>query len=215
MGRRLKGSQGQNRTGESPPSGIAGGACGNVDHGGTRHPPRLSKERVLETLCLQLRAPQIYPDRWFEGTCSGRIAYITRMKELTTSDRPESITLDVSGRQVVFVRGADDQYAAELDGKRLPIRTKREVRDVSEAGSHPLWEPKVREGETANIDALLYCLSLGPERKSAIPHSVMLKARDNWGQFRQWTFLTISVTIAPSGIVELHEDIGEENGSYY
>ena len=38
------------------------GACGNVDQGGTRHPPRLSKERVLETLCLQLCAPQIYPD---------------------------------------------------------------------------------------------------------------------------------------------------------
>src|SRR5215813_5590398 len=39
------------------------GACGNVDHGGTRHPPRVSKERVLETLRLKLCAPQIYPDR--------------------------------------------------------------------------------------------------------------------------------------------------------
>src|SRR5262249_4680889 len=38
------------------------GACGNVDHGGTRHPPRVSKERVLETLRLKLCAPQIYPD---------------------------------------------------------------------------------------------------------------------------------------------------------
>jgi hypothetical protein len=63
MGRRPAGSQGQNRTGESPPSGIAGGACGNVDHGGTRPPPRVSKERVLETLRLKLCAPQIYPDR--------------------------------------------------------------------------------------------------------------------------------------------------------
>jgi hypothetical protein len=39
------------------------GACGNVDHGGMRHPPRVSKERVLETLRLPLCAPQIYPDR--------------------------------------------------------------------------------------------------------------------------------------------------------
>ena len=38
------------------------GACGNVDHGGTRNPPRTSKERVLETLRLKLCAPQIYPD---------------------------------------------------------------------------------------------------------------------------------------------------------
>ena len=48
------------------------GACGNVDHGGTRYPPRVSKERVLETLRLKLCAPQIYPDpqkkdrRWTE-----------------------------------------------------------------------------------------------------------------------------------------------------
>jgi hypothetical protein len=38
------------------------GACGNVDYGGTRTPPRVSKERVLETLRLTLCAPQIYPD---------------------------------------------------------------------------------------------------------------------------------------------------------
>src|SRR5215467_6284224 len=29
------------------------GACGNVDHGGTRYPPHVSKERVLETLRLK------------------------------------------------------------------------------------------------------------------------------------------------------------------
>ena len=29
------------------------------------HPPRVSKERVLETLHLQLCAPQIYPDRLY------------------------------------------------------------------------------------------------------------------------------------------------------
>jgi len=39
------------------------GACGNVDHGGTRPPPRVSQERVMETLHLQSCAPQIYPDR--------------------------------------------------------------------------------------------------------------------------------------------------------
>jgi hypothetical protein len=38
------------------------GAGGNVDYGGTRTPPRVSKERVLETLRLTLCAPQIYPD---------------------------------------------------------------------------------------------------------------------------------------------------------
>src|SRR5262249_3174987 len=47
------------------------GACGNVDHGGTRHPPRVSKERVLETLRLKLCAPQIYPD---PGPLVGQLA---------------------------------------------------------------------------------------------------------------------------------------------
>ncbi len=37
-------------------------ACGNVDHGGIRNPPRISRERVLETLHLKLLAPQFYPD---------------------------------------------------------------------------------------------------------------------------------------------------------
>ena len=39
------------------------GACGNVSYGGTRHPPRRSKERVLETLRLRLCAPHFYPTR--------------------------------------------------------------------------------------------------------------------------------------------------------
>ena len=43
------------------------GACGNVDHGRTRNPPRLSQERVLETLCLKSCASQIYPDRLQHG----------------------------------------------------------------------------------------------------------------------------------------------------
>ena len=41
------------------------GACGNVSYGGTRNPPRVSKERVLETLRLKLRAPYFYPDYVF------------------------------------------------------------------------------------------------------------------------------------------------------
>src|SRR2546425_1720388 len=39
------------------------GACGNVSYGGTRHPPRVSKERGSETLHLRLRAPYFYPTR--------------------------------------------------------------------------------------------------------------------------------------------------------
>jgi hypothetical protein len=51
-----------NQTRESRLSGMTWGACGNVNDGGTRHPPRILKERVLVTLCLKSRAPQFYPN---------------------------------------------------------------------------------------------------------------------------------------------------------
>src|SRR5215831_8817943 len=60
-----------NRTREIRPCGMTRGACGNVDHGGTRHPPCISKEQVLETLHLKLCAPQFYPDCRREGEQSG------------------------------------------------------------------------------------------------------------------------------------------------
>src|SRR5215831_19358442 len=57
-----------NRTREIRPCGMTRGACGNVDQGGTRHPPRVSKERVLETLHLKLCAPQFYPNHRLSPT---------------------------------------------------------------------------------------------------------------------------------------------------
>ena len=57
-----RGRPGPEPDGGKPPVRERRGACGNVDHGGTRTPPRVSKERVLETLHLKLCAPQIYPD---------------------------------------------------------------------------------------------------------------------------------------------------------
>jgi len=41
------------------------GAHGNVDHGGTRNPLLISKERMPETLRLKLRAPCFYPTSFF------------------------------------------------------------------------------------------------------------------------------------------------------
>jgi len=71
------------------------GACGNADYGGTRTPPRVSKERVLETLRLTLCAPQIYPD--LRGICdrkqlqtwypSSRMLRVVVGVQTETSDR--------------------------------------------------------------------------------------------------------------------------------
>ncbi len=69
-----------------------------MDHGGTRHPPRVSKERVLETLHLKLCAPQIYPDRQRRGgktqgvihdakTCSATLRRATRVTTVLDDPR--------------------------------------------------------------------------------------------------------------------------------
>ena len=61
VGKTFRGKPGSEPYSGNPTVRDRRGACGNVDDGGTRHPPRISKERVLVTLCLKSRAPQFYP----------------------------------------------------------------------------------------------------------------------------------------------------------
>jgi len=141
------------------------------------------------------------------------------MTKLTTSERPERVALDLSDRQVVFVRVGDDLYAAELDGKKLQIRMEKHERRISEGGELYRFKPELSEGDTANIDTILLCLALGaaptPLPRGAKLSAAKLSAMDNWGHFRQNTFLTISITIAESGLIEINEDIQEQDDSYY
>src|SRR5262249_54624427 len=136
------------------------------------------------------------------------------MTKLTTSERPERVTLDLIDQQVVFIRVGDDRYAAELDGKRLPIRTEKHERDISEGEILHQYDPNLTEGSPANIDTILLCLTRGAA-PTPLPRGAKLSAKDNWGHFRQNTFLTISVTIAESDLVEINEDIREQDDSYY
>jgi len=62
FGKTFRGKPGSEPYSGNPTVRDRRGACGNVGDGGTRHPPRISKERVLVTLCLKSRAPQFYPD---------------------------------------------------------------------------------------------------------------------------------------------------------
>ena len=62
VGKACREKPGSERYSGNPTVADRRGACGNVDDGRTRHPPRLSKERVLVTLCLKSHAPQFYPD---------------------------------------------------------------------------------------------------------------------------------------------------------
>jgi len=114
----------------------------------------------------------------------------------------------------VFVLVGHDRYAAELDGKTLPIRMEKHERRISEGGELFRHKPKLIEGNAANIDTILRCLALGAV-PTPLPGGARLSATDNWGHFRQNTFFTISITISASGVVEINEDIREQDDSYY
>jgi hypothetical protein len=152
--------------------------------------------------------------RQASGYLPDLLPLITLLTKLTVSERPERVAIDLIDRQVVFVRVGGDRYAAELDGRRLPIRIERHKKDISEAGILHEWEPEMSEGDTANIDTILLCFANGAA-PTPLPQGVRIEAMDNWGHFRQNTFLTISITIAENGVVEINENIQEQDGSYY
>lgn len=127
---------------------------------------------------------------------------------------PARVVLELEDRQVVFVRTEENLYAAELDGKRRPIRARQQRSDVSEGGVLHQYKPTRSEGETANLDPLLRCLALGASR-TPLARGLKLSAIDRWGHFRQNTFLTVSITIAEDGVVEIDEDIRVQDDSYY
>lgn len=122
--------------------------------------------------------------------------------------------LELGDQKVVLVHAGGNSYAAEVDGTRRPIRTRRQLTDISEGGICHQYKPTQSEGETANLDPLLRCLALGASR-TPLARGLKLSAIDRWGHFRQNTFLTVSITIAEDGVVEIDEDIRVQDDSYY
>ncbi len=90
----------------------------------------------------------------------------------------------------------------------ITIKAKRRTSEIGEHSAGPT------EASTTNIDTILHCLALGAVPKP-IPRGVELSAIDNWGHFRQNTFLNVSIIIAESGLLEVNEDIQEQDESYY
>lgn len=127
---------------------------------------------------------------------------------------PACVVFEMGGQEVVFVPAGDNRYAAEVDGTRRPIRTRQQLTDISEGGICHQYKPTRSEGETANLDPLLRCLALGASR-TPVTRGVELSAIDPWGHFRQNTFLTVSITMAEDGVVEIDEDIRVQDDSYY
>lgn len=136
------------------------------------------------------------------------------MTQSTTLEHPARVALELGDQQIVFVLVGDNRYAAELDGKRRPIQTTKQESRIYENGDRDPYEPTRSEGDTANIDTILRCLALDATH-TPLPHGAEISAKDNWGHFRQNTFLTISITITESRSVEINENIQEQDDSYY
>jgi hypothetical protein len=134
---------------------------------------------------------------------------------ISPPEHPPRLALELEGRLLEFVHVDGDLYAAEVDGKRLPIRARSETADVYGSGaSHPPGAPTERVGEAAGIDELLRCLELGATG-SRVPGGLVFRAIDNWGHFRQNTHLWVRVVLEDEETVLLDVSVGEQDDSYY
>ncbi len=135
------------------------------------------------------------------------------MREYTDAQRPNTLLLTFGEMHLLFVRVTDDQYAVEVNGMRSPIRTTR-VTTWDTGGVHT-YDPEIQQGQTVNIDGIIYARELGAECELEKPSGIKLEFADNIGHYRQWTYATIIITIEPSGLVNIDERVTEEDGSYY
>jgi hypothetical protein len=118
------------------------------------------------------------------------------------------------GSTVVFTRVEGSRYRATVDGVPRPIRRVRVIFDQSETGRYQKYEPELEAGEDVDLKVLVTCLKFRPGREH-ICNGIELRAADNWGHFRQWNFYVAKVTLGEDGAVEVLEDLGEMDGSYY
>jgi hypothetical protein len=127
---------------------------------------------------------------------------------------PSQVSLELNGVKAVFSHAGDGKYSVQVGGEPRAIRKVRQVRIVSENGWSRSYDPESSQGDQANIDAILKCIQLRAER-TPLPNGLHFSAIDEWGHFRQNTFLHVSLTIADDGALEIREDIDEQDESYY
>jgi len=121
----------------------------------------------------------------------------------TPTPTPSSrLRFELRGHALAFIEIAPGRYAAELDGKRCPMRIRTENAEVSEAGK------RIERGTTntleqaAPLTELLRCLALGAET-TIIKGAIRVSATDNWGTFRQNTYLAVEIAVAQDRVIDL------------
>ena len=133
---------------------------------------------------------------------------------ISPPERPPRLSLELEGRHLELVRVDGDRYAAEVGGKRVRVRVRRSTASVSESGSSHPWEETDTVGEAGSLDELLRCLELGAEA-ARVPGGLQFEATDNWGHFRQNTFLHVRVVLEDGEQVLVDVSVGEQDESYY
>ncbi len=112
------------------------------------------------------------------------------------------LRFELRGHALAFVEAKPGQFAAELDGKRCPMRIRTENAEVSETGKRLEGATTNTVEQTAPLTELLRCLALGAET-TILKGAIRVSATDNWGTFRQNTYLAVEITIAQDRVIDL------------
>lgn len=118
------------------------------------------------------------------------------------------------GPTVTFSLVERARYRASVNGEPRPIRRTRLVFDQSEGGRRQKYEAEVEEGESVDLGTMMKGLGFGPSERR-VANGIELASCDNWGHFRQWNFYRTTITLGEDGAVEVEEELGEMDGSYY
>ncbi len=118
------------------------------------------------------------------------------------------------GPTVTFTRVEGARFRAKVDGEPRPIRRSRLIFDQGEGGRNQKYDAMLEEGEEVDLEVMMTGLKFRPEQRR-IKNGIELRSSDNWGHFRQWNFYRTTITLGADGVVEVEEDLGEMDGSYY
>ena len=119
------------------------------------------------------------------------------------------LRIDLGGPALEFVKVGDREYAAELDGKRVPIRYRLSSHQVSEGGgssSDGTWT----QGETMKIYSLDEVHAAAPEREG---DRFVLRSHQEH-HFRAYDTNVFTIWLA-DGFVHVDHAWEYQNDSYY
>lgn len=119
------------------------------------------------------------------------------------------LRIDLGGPALELVAVGGGQLAAELDGVRVPIRSRRVTREVTSVGTGRVWTGDWKDGvaaeELAGLDGL------APDRRG---DAFVFAYEIEGNHFREHTWVEVAIAFR-DGVVVIEIERDEQNESYY